>query len=1311
MKFGIFLPLQSPRPWDASSDTRLIAEAIEQAELADRLGYDCVWVQEHHFLEEYSHSSAPEVLLGAISQRTRDIRLGHGVMLMSPAYNHPARCAERIAMLDQISGGRVEWGTGASGTRVELEAFGLDPANKHAQWDEGVRAAVRLLTETPFSGTTGRYVNLPARNLVPKAIQSPHPPLWMACSSRDAVRHAARLGMGALTFAFVNAEEAKFWVDAYYSSFTSSCQPIGKAANPNLAMLSNFMCHREQNSAVKQGLAGAEFFAYGLGHYFRFGQHAPGRTDLWQAAARETERPFVNRDRFNTPEGLRDHYRTLEAAGVDQVILLQQAGGYAHDDVCASLELFAAQVLPEFKARDRAGTAEKARRLAAAIERAAASVASPQAAGPILKIHAYGAEAEGTPRTDASRSNGASAPKHERDVPAAVPASLDACATIADVVRFRASERPRHRAMFELADDGTVSRGLTYAELGRATEQMARRIARRIAANDRVLVVGDTGIDLAVTMLAVIRAGGTVVPAPRLLPDQRTDRFELLLAAAAPTLIAGDPESLALLASRRPETLPRHFSFVERDDSSEQAALPLAAAELALVQYTSGATQRPKGVPITQAMVLRSMASTNALFGFTSTDRFLVVLPLYHTFGLMVHNWSALWAGSSCYMLQPLAFAADPSLWLRAITDHAITVSGAPNFAFARCADLPATHDDAIDLSSWRLALSGGEPPQAEVIERFLLRWQPCGLVRGAITPSYGLTEGTGTVTGQPSQVGPGVLHVDPRQLATGTLSASVSGRALVSNGRFTASVQAVIVDPASRQCVPANTIGELWLKGETIATDYVADSSVGAERFAELADVRGERYLRTGDLGAVLDGQLYLTGRAHDLIIVRGENVFPDDLELVARQVAPFIAASGVAAFGIPVDGSEAVALVIEVPESEPELSGKLDAIRSAFVRRVGVSIARLVCVAPGALPKTPIGKLKRSEARRMLLEGAFATLDVETSSNIEASIEVQLERIWREALRRPRIERDRSLFELGADSLMAANTLAHINEVFGTKLTLTQTVAHFTITSLAKRLREARDKPRAGAGSVEVARFDEFSIQVLRPEHLDDAVTCLVEAFQRLPLVQALAPSTAEFTQFMRVVSEDAAQHGLSLVLVHRPTGRLIGCGICEDYAAALGGELPDFLDRLLPGITIQVALDEKYIASVGMPTEKTFHMNLLALDREYEGLNLPVRFIHATLEFAIDNGYSAAIVHAASPVVQAMMRENFGFVCVAAQEYATYELNGVRTCPNLPRGTSIMLMSRSLRDYRARPAFATGIDVSVSDAQPSSDNGITH
>ena len=184
MKFGIFIDLQIPRPWDEQGEARLLQEALEQVELADRLGIEYVWAQEHHFLEEYSHSSAPEVFLAACSQRTKNIRLGHGIVVMSPKYNHPARIAERLSTLDLISGGRVEWGTGESGSRIELEGFGVDFVDKRPMWSEGLEETIKMMCLTPYPGFEGKYFSMPQRNVVPKPMQKPHPPLWAACSNR-----------------------------------------------------------------------------------------------------------------------------------------------------------------------------------------------------------------------------------------------------------------------------------------------------------------------------------------------------------------------------------------------------------------------------------------------------------------------------------------------------------------------------------------------------------------------------------------------------------------------------------------------------------------------------------------------------------------------------------------------------------------------------------------------------------------------------------------------------------------------------------------------------------------------------------------------------------------------------------------------------------------------------------------------------------------------------------------------------------------------------------------------------------------------
>lgn len=395
MKIGVFYEHQLPRPWDEQSEYRILQNALEEAELADRLGIDYFWEVEHHFLEEYSHSSAPEVFLAAVSQRTRDIRLGHGIVLMPPPFNHPARVAERIATLDLVSGGRVEFGTGESSSEAELGGFLIDPAQKRAMWEEGVRVALRCMTEEPFTGFSGKYVTMPPRNVIPKPLQKPHPPVWVACSRRDTILMAARNGIGALSFAFVDADEARKWVEDYYTTLEREGKPIGDAVNANIACVTTFMCCPTEEEALEKGLEGANFFGYSLAHYYIFGEHKPGRTNVWEEflerraqagyspeavrAAREhsdrlgakvvTEGQQGLRGAVGTPDQVREYLRTYEEAGVDQLILVSQAGKNRHEDIMESLELFGEQVLPEFKERDEKLHREKQKRLEPILEK------------------------------------------------------------------------------------------------------------------------------------------------------------------------------------------------------------------------------------------------------------------------------------------------------------------------------------------------------------------------------------------------------------------------------------------------------------------------------------------------------------------------------------------------------------------------------------------------------------------------------------------------------------------------------------------------------------------------------------------------------------------------------------------------------------------------------------------------------------------------------------------------------------------------------------------------------------------------------
>ena len=373
MRFGIFYEHQLPRPWTEGLELKLFQDALDQVELADRLGLDNVWEVEHHFLEEYSHSSAPEVFLAACSQRTKQIRLGHGITLMPPGYNHPARVAERIATLDLVSGGRVEWGTGESSALLELGGYKVPLAEKRDQWREAVEQCANMMAMDPYPGFDGKYFSMPCRNVVPKPVQRPHPPLWVACSNRETIKLAARLGIGALTFAFVDPAEARQWVDDYYRIFKEECVPIGHAVNPNICMVSSFGIHADLEEARRRFLGGFRFFNFALGWHYGFGEQIPGRTDIWakfQAALKAMPETQAGEGGISTPQGLREHLRKFAEVGVDQVAFIQQGGMNKHEHICEALELFAAEVMPEFKAKEAERVARKAEELAPFIEAA-----------------------------------------------------------------------------------------------------------------------------------------------------------------------------------------------------------------------------------------------------------------------------------------------------------------------------------------------------------------------------------------------------------------------------------------------------------------------------------------------------------------------------------------------------------------------------------------------------------------------------------------------------------------------------------------------------------------------------------------------------------------------------------------------------------------------------------------------------------------------------------------------------------------------------------------------------------------------------
>jgi len=395
MRFGLLLGHQLPRPWTPDAERTVLENGLALVKLADEVGLDRAWVLEHHFLEEFSHSSAPAVFLAAASQRAPRIRLGLANVPLPPGFGPAARVAEQVATLDQLSGGRVDLGTAEGITGAELGAFGVDRETKHAQWEEVLGVVARMLTELPFAGADGRWARVPPRTVVPRPLQRPHPPLWLACTRRDAIRTAAEKGLGALSLAPLEPAEAADWVAEYREIVASErCVPIGFAVDARVAVTLPLALHADEAEAIARGIDGAHFWHYAQAHYETFGDHRPGRTDLWEEfSARRAAVGFAReaisadgqplavrvlregasalRGAVGTPAQVRELVAAYAAAGVDELVWVVQAGRTASAHARETLELFAAEVLPHFRAEADAEVAREAE-LAPVVEAALA---------------------------------------------------------------------------------------------------------------------------------------------------------------------------------------------------------------------------------------------------------------------------------------------------------------------------------------------------------------------------------------------------------------------------------------------------------------------------------------------------------------------------------------------------------------------------------------------------------------------------------------------------------------------------------------------------------------------------------------------------------------------------------------------------------------------------------------------------------------------------------------------------------------------------------------------------------------------------
>ncbi len=362
MKFGLFFQFQVPRPWHARKEYEVFRNAIDQAALAEQVGFDYTWVAEHHFLEEVSHAGASDLLLAAMAEHTSTMRLGLGVVLMSSPLNHPLRVAERVATLDVLSNGRVEFGTGRSSTPYQLTPFGIDFSETRAMWEEALEIIPKMWMQETFEHQ-GRYYTIPPRNVIPKPLQQPHPPLWLACIQPETATLAGRKGLGALLMTFMGPEPVAERVDLYRKALENA-EPVGAEVNDRLALFAFAFCG--ERDAETRELAGPEALWYRetLGEIFsREWERHDTVPDSYQYHARVHSRgEQARRGDYNSyidsgafcmgdPDACIRIIERYAALKPEQFVMIMQAGNLPHEKIMESIRLFGKHVLPEFKRR------------------------------------------------------------------------------------------------------------------------------------------------------------------------------------------------------------------------------------------------------------------------------------------------------------------------------------------------------------------------------------------------------------------------------------------------------------------------------------------------------------------------------------------------------------------------------------------------------------------------------------------------------------------------------------------------------------------------------------------------------------------------------------------------------------------------------------------------------------------------------------------------------------------------------------------------------------------------------------------------
>ncbi|MBP5975408.1 AMP-binding protein [Brasilonema sp. CT11] len=587
-------------------------------------------------------------------------------------------------------------------------------------------------------------------------------------------------------------------------------------------------------------------------------------------------------------------------------------------------------------------------------------------------------------------------------------------ATLVNLLRYRAQQQPNQLPYTFLVDGETEKDSFTYETLDQKARAIAALLQSMKAFGERVLLLYPPGLEFIAAFFGGLYAGVTVVPVYPPRGKQRMTRLQAIAKDAQATFALTTSSVMTKLGERfKEEPELAALRCITTDNIAENLAdnwyFPeITNNSLALLQYTSGTTGNPKGVMVNHDNLLYNSALIYQAFEHTPDSRGVIWLPPYHDMGLIGGVLQPVYGSCSVTLMSPESFLQKPFRWLKAISDYQATTSGGPNFAYDLCVDkISPEQRQQLDLSSWEVAFNGAEPVRAETIEKFSATFADCGFKRSAFYPCYGMAETTLIVSGGLKKEPPVISFVQDKafkqNLIVTTKSEDEDARAIVGVGHSSLDQKIVIVHPESLTHCSDGQIGEIWVAGPSVAGGYWNKPEETQQTFkAQLQNIKEGPYLRTGDLGFLLNGELFVTGRLKDMMIIRGQNHYPQDLEFTVENSHPALRTNCGAAFSVEIDGVEQLVIAQEIERTylrQLDVDQVVKSIRQAVSEQHQLQVYAIVLLKTASIPKTSSGKVQRHACRVGFLDKSLDVVGDWTANLTETDLQqlqAEVEDLW---------------------------------------------------------------------------------------------------------------------------------------------------------------------------------------------------------------------------------------------------------------------------------------------------------------------------